>query len=93
MEDRVALGIDCLDEGGLGAAGRKRRAAEDAGCLPEDEVVVVGVIDFAVEAEVAVPPLETELGAIAALDFQARIADLECAGCVVGAMGEKLGAR
>src|SRR5215472_2672294 len=59
-EDRVALGIDGLDELGVDAvaAGRKRGAAEDAGRLPEDEVVVVGVVDLGVEAEIALEPLQ-----------------------------------
>src|SRR6516162_10133243 len=57
-EDRVALGIDGLDEVGTGAAGRKRRAAEDAGRLPEDEVVVVSVVDLGVETEIALEPLQ-----------------------------------
>jgi len=89
-EDRVALGIDGLNELGARAAGRKRRVAEDPGRLPKDEVVVVSVIDFAIEAEVAVRPLQTELGAVCAFDFQRRVADVERAGCVVGAMGEEL---
>src|SRR5262249_29566971 len=54
-EDRVALGIDGLDELGIDAvpAGREGGAAEDARRLPEDEVVVVGVVDLGVEAEIA----------------------------------------
>jgi hypothetical protein len=57
-EDGVALGVDGLDEIGTGAAGRESRAAENAGRLPEDEVVVVGVVDLGVEAEIALEPLQ-----------------------------------
>jgi hypothetical protein len=71
-EDRVALGIDGLDELGVDpvAARREFGAAQDVGGLPEDEIVVVGVIDLAVETERAVEPLEAELGAVGGLDLQ-----------------------
>ena len=91
-EDGVALGIDGLDESGIDAvaAGRKRRAAEDAGRLAKDEVVVIGVIGLGVEAEIALDALQPELGSVAGFDFQVRIADLERAGRVVRAVGKKL---
>ena len=89
-EDGVALAIDRLDELGAGAAGRELSAAQNAGRLPEDEVVVLGVVDLGVEAERAVDALEPELGGIGGLDLQARIADLERAGRVMSAMGEQL---
>ena len=89
-EDGVALAIDRLDELGAGAAGRELGAAQNAGCLPEDEVVVLGVVDLGVEAERAVDALEPELGGIGSLNLQAGIADLECARRVMSAMSEQL---
>src|SRR6516162_320189 len=59
-EDGIALGIERLDEGGIDAvaAGREGGAAEDSRRLPEDEVVVVGVVDLGVEAEISLEPLQ-----------------------------------
>ena len=48
------------------------------------------VVDLGVEAERAVDALEADLGGVGGLDLQARIADLERAGCVMSAMGEQL---
>ena len=94
-EDRVALGIDGLDELGVDpvAAGRELDTAQDAGGLPEDEVVVIGVIDLAVETERAIEALEAELGTVGSLDLQVGIADVEGARCVVGAVREQLERR
>ena len=88
-------GIDGLDEFGVDpvAAGREFRAAQDAGGLPKNEVAVVGVIDFAVETERAIEALEAELGAVGRFDLQVRIADVEGARCVVGAVREQLERR
>jgi hypothetical protein len=86
------LGIDGLDEGGVDtvAAGRKRIAAENAGRLPENEVVVVGVIDLGVEAEIALETTQAELGAVGAFFLEGGVADLECARRVVGPVREQL---
>src|SRR4029077_14993134 len=86
-EDGVALGIHGLQKAGAAvAAGGEILAAFDAGELPEDEVVVAGVIGLAVEPEFSVHPLEADLGGLGGLDLQAGIADLERARCIVGAV-------
>ena len=65
-------------------------AAQNAGRLPEDEVVVLRVVDLGVEAERAVDALEPDLGGVGGLDLQAGITDLEGGGRIVRAMGEQL---
>ena len=89
-EDGVAPRIDGLQEFGADAAGREIRAAGDAGELPEDEVVVAGIERLGVETKTSLRPLEADFGGVGGLDFQVRIADLERAGCVMGAVGEEL---
>src|SRR4051794_5923131 len=89
-EDGVALRIDGLQEFGADAAGREIRAAGDAGELPEDEVAVAGIERLGVETKTSLRPLEADFGGVGGLDFQVRIADLERAGCVMGAVGEEL---
>jgi hypothetical protein len=51
------------------------------------------VIDLAVEAERSLGALEAELGGVGGLDFQARVADIERARGVVGAVREQLERR
>src|SRR5262249_57994013 len=91
-EDGVALGIDGLDECGVDAvaAGRKRVAAENAGRLPENEVIVIGVINLGVEAEIALETPQAELGAIGGFFFFGGGGGLETARRVVGPRGGQL---
>ena len=72
------------------AAGGELLAAENAGRLLEDEVVVAGVVGLAVEAEVALGPLEADLDGLGGLDGEAGIADVEGLRRVVRALGEQL---
>ena len=69
-EDSVALGIDGLDELGAGAAGREILAAQNAGRLPEDEVVVLGVVGLGVEAERTVVRLRPSSAVLAVSIFR-----------------------
>ena len=86
----VALGDKGLQQFGLHAAGGELLAAENAGRLLKDEVVVAGVIGLGIEAECPVDALEADLDILGGLDGEAGIADVEGLGGVVRALGEQL---
>src|SRR5262245_36035696 len=58
--------------------------------MPVAEVVVIGVVDLGVEAEIALEPQQPQLGGVGGFFLQGGVADIEGAGGVVGAVGEEL---
>ena len=92
-EGGVSLRVDNLVKRTRAAdcAGGKVVIAFRPGKALEDEILELGIVGRHIEAEIALGALKAELDGVGLLDNEARGADFEGLGRVVGALVEELG--